>query len=206
MQDITDDNLKGVIEAAIFAANKPLSLSQIKQGLLANYNVKRRRLTAIIAELKADYKNRGVELIEVASGFRFQVVEKYSDDLSIYHQEKAPKFSRAMLETLALIAYKQPITRGEIEDIRGVAVSSHITKTLLEREWIKTVGQKEVPGRPVLYATTKEFLDYFSLKSLAQLPELMPIADLEITELSQEPLADSKNSTKNTTPIAESEI
>ena len=206
MQTITDDSLKSLVEAAIFAANKPLTLSKLKQGLLANYNVKHQRLAVIIAELKDDYKNRGIELVEVASGFRFQVVDKYNDDLSIYHQEKAPKFSRAMLETLALIAYKQPITRGEIEEIRGVAVSSHITKTLLEREWIKTVGQKEVPGRPVLYATTKEFLDYFSLKSLAQLPELMPIADLEITELSQEALVSSKISTNNTTPIAESEI
>jgi len=178
MQDITDDDLKSLVEAAIFAANKPLSLSRIKQGLLVNYNVKRRRLTAIIAMLQDDYKDRGIELVEVASGFRFQTVEKYNENLSIYHQEKAPKFSRAMLETLALIAYKQPITRGEIEDIRGVAVSSHITKTLLEREWIKTVGQKEVPGRPVLYATTVEFLDYFSLSSLAQLPELMPITEL----------------------------
>ena len=197
MQTIKDDSLKSLVEAAIFAANKPLTLSKLKQGLLANYNVKHQRLAVIIAELKDDYKNRGIELVEVASGFRFQVVDKYNDDLSIYHQEKAPKFSRAMLETLALIAYKQPITRGEIEEIRGVAVSSHITKT---------VGQKEVPGRPVLYATTKEFLDYFSLKSLAQLPELMPIADLEITELSQEALVSSKISTNNTTPIAESEI
>ena len=182
MQEITDEKLKSLVEAAIFTANKPLSLSQIKQGVLVNYIVKRRRLTAIIAMLKNDYHNRGIELVEVASGYRFQIVEKYNEDLSIYHQEKAPKFSRAMLETLALIAYKQPITRGEIEDIRGVAVSSHITKTLLEREWIKTVGHKEVPGRPVLYATTKEFLDYFSLNSLAQLPELMPMSELAPNE------------------------
>ncbi len=114
----------------------------------------------------------------MASGYRFQTPSDLSEDLAHLYQEKAPKYSRAILETLALIAYKQPITRGEIEDIRGVAVSSQIIKTLTDRHWIKTVGHKEVPGRPVLYASTQEFLDYFSLTSLDQLPTLMPITDI----------------------------
>jgi len=178
---ITDKELKKLIEAAILVNDKPLSLTQIKQLLLINYNVKHRRITAIIAELQSDYQERGIHLVEVASGFRFQAINELSEALTVLSQEKAPKFSRAMLETLALIAYKQPITRGEIEDIRGVAVSSHITKTLLERQWIKTVGHKDVPGRPVLYATTKEFLDYFSLSSLTQLPELMEMPEIMTT-------------------------
>ncbi len=184
---ISKEKLKNLVEAAILVADSPLSLKKIKQQLLVNYQVKHQQLTAIIAQLKDDYKDRGIQLVEVASGFRFQANENLSEDLSLLHHEKAPRFSRALLETLALIAYKQPITRGEIEDVRGVAVSSHITKSLLERQWIKVVGQKEVPGRPALYATTKEFLDYFSLKSLAQLPELMPITEMSLSTAETKP-------------------
>ena len=197
MQMISNDKLKKLVEAAILVADNPLSLKKMKQQLLVNYQVKHQQLAAIIAQLKDDYKDRGIQLVEVASGFRFQANESLSEDLSLLHHEKAPRFSRAMLETLALIAYRQPITRGEIEDVRGVAVSSHITKSLLERHWIKVVGQKEVPGRPALYATTKEFLDYFSLKSLAQLPELMPLSEYTSTEIAEQALAvDNKITTQ----------
>ena len=123
-----------------------------------------------MSALELDYRPRGIQLKEVASGYRFQSLDSLSPWLSRLWQESSPKYSRAMLETLALIAYRQPITRGEIEQVRGVAVSSNIIKTLTEREWIKVIGHKEVPGRPALYATTKQFLDYFSLKSLSDLP------------------------------------
>ena len=130
-----------------------------------------------------DYRPRGIQLVEVASGYRFQSLDSLSPWLSRLWQETSPRYSRAMLETLALIAYRQPITRGEIEQVRGVAVSSNIIKTLTEREWIKVVGHKEVPGRPALYATTKQFLDYFSLKSLSDLPNAEDfMASLDATQ------------------------
>jgi len=174
---IDDQKLEHVIEAAIFSAEKPLSVADLKEKLLVEFIVTNKQIIHALKYLKAHYANRGIELVEVASGYRFQVKSEFSHELHHLHDEKAPKYSRALLETLALIAYKQPITRGEIEDVRGVAVSSHIIKTLVERDWIKSVGFKEVPGRPAMYATTKEFLDYFSLKSLAQLPELLPMSE-----------------------------
>ena len=182
MENLSDQQLKNLVEAAIFSADQPLSLINIKQGVLADYQIHRSRLTDIIHQLTQDYQNRGIELVEVASGFRFQVVKKYHDYLVVHQHENAPKLSHATLETLALIAYKQPITRGQIEHIRGVVVSSYIIKTLVEREWIKVVGEKEVPGRPKLYGTTAKFLDYFNLKSLAQLPDLLPMVEDEIVE------------------------
>ena len=176
-KDIDDTNLKRLVEAALFIAEKPLSVQLLKRDFLIEYRVSNLRIRDIIIAIQADYKGRGVELNKVASGYRFQTPAELSEDLAHLYKEKAPKYSRAILETLVLIAYKQPITRGEIEDIRGVAVSSNIIKTLTDRNWIKTVGQKEVPGRPVLYASTQEFLDYFSLTSLDQLPALMPMED-----------------------------
>ncbi len=172
--------LELLVEAAIFSSDKPLSISMIKDKLLIDYQVSTKHIRNALTMLALHYQGRGIELVEVASGFRFQVREHLSTDIQYLQQEKAPKYSRALLETLSLVAYKQPITRGEIEEIRGVAVSSHIIKTLIEREWIKIVAHKEVPGRPAMYATTKEFLDYFSLKSLSQLPELMPMAESTI--------------------------
>ncbi|WP_286232653.1 SMC-Scp complex subunit ScpB [Thalassotalea sediminis] len=174
--------MKMLVEAALFTASSPLSLQWIKTHTLGQYRVNTKVLQQILEELQQDYENRGVQLVEVASGFRFQVPIGISEQLVDIAQSKPTKYSRALLETLALIAYKQPITRAEIEDVRGVAVSSHIMKTLLEREWIKVIGHKEVPGKPSLYATTKEFLDYFSLKSLDQLPDLVPIADSAINQ------------------------
>ncbi len=144
---------KALVEAAIFIADKPQTLDYLQQ----HFSLSRKQLKAIIKALQQDYQHRGIELVEVASGFRFQARAQFSHDLAVLFEEKAPKYSRALLETLALVAYKQPITRGEIEDIRGVAVSSHIMKTLLERDWLKILGHKEVPGRPALYGTTKAF-------------------------------------------------
>mgnify|MGYP000300713366 CR=1 FL=1 len=182
MKLISDEQLKPLLEAALFVAESPLSLKDIKESLLINYKVSSKRIKLAVEQLQQDYQNRGVELVKVARGYRFQTAQTHSEDLAGLFKERTPRYSRALLETLALIAYKQPITRGEIEDVRGVAVSSYIIKTLLERNWVKIVGQKEVPGRPALYATTGEFLDYFSLASLAQLPELMPLPELSLTE------------------------
>jgi segregation and condensation protein B len=178
--------LMQLLEAAFFVSDTPLSVKQLKTELLVNYQVSHQQIRDVVNELVIKYKDAGVNLVQVASGYRFETINALSDDLAFFiaklSKEKAPKYSRALLETLALIAYKQPITRGEIEDIRGVAVSSYIMKTLLERNWVKIVGNKEVPGRPSLYATTKAFLDYFSLTSLTQLPELLPITDLGVTD------------------------
>jgi len=182
MKLISDQDLQPLLEAAFFVAESPLSIQDIKQTLLMNYKVSSKRIKLAIEALQLDYQERGVHLVKVARGYRFQTAQAHSEDLAALFKERTPRYSRALLETLALIAYKQPITRGEIEDIRGVAVSSYIIKTLLERNWVKIVGHKEVPGRPALYATTKEFLDYFSLSSLAQLPELMPLPELSLNE------------------------
>ena len=170
MSKISRAQLKQLIEAAIFVAEQPLSQDQMQLTVLDGLAVSKTMLKDTLAELKLDYQTRGIQLVEVASGFRFQSMDSLSFWLSKLWQEKAPRYSRAMLEILSLIAYRQPITRGEIEDVRGVSVSSHIMKTLSERGWIKIIGHKEVPGRPSLYATTKIFLDYFSLKSLSDLP------------------------------------
>jgi len=182
MKKIDDKQVVKLIEAAVFVADKPLSKNQIKSTVLSPYQVSAQQFNRAIKQLIADYQDRGIVFLEVASGYRFQAIDEVAEELSLLFQEKPPKYSRALLETLALIAYKQPITRGEIEEVRGVAVSSHIMKTLQDREWIKVVGNKEVPGRPALYATTKAFLDYFSLTSLAQLPELMPVPTMNLAD------------------------
>jgi segregation and condensation protein B len=170
MAKISRIQLKQLIEAAIFVAEQPLSQEQMQLTVLDGLLVSKSMLKDTLTELKLDYQTRGIQLVAVASGYRFQSMDSLSFWLSKLWQEKAPRYSRAMLETLSLIAYRQPITRGEIEDVRGVSVSSQIMKTLSERGWIKIIGHKEVPGRPSLYATTKTFLDYFSLKSLSDLP------------------------------------
>lgn len=170
MAKISKAQLKQLVEAAIFVADNPLTAEQLQSTVLEGLAVSKNALAEVLKELSLDYQARGIQLIEVSSGFRFQSADSLSPWLSKLWQEQAPRYSRAMLETLSLIAYRQPITRGEIEDVRGVSVSSQIIKSLSERGWIKVVGHKEVPGRPSLYATTKGFLDYFSLKSLSELP------------------------------------
>ncbi|MDG1752192.1 MAG: SMC-Scp complex subunit ScpB [Thalassotalea sp.] len=177
---ISNKHVEQLIEAALFSSSKPLSVRILKEKLLFQYEVSTSQIKQSLEEIEKHYKKRGVNLVEVASGFQFQIKAEHNDDVALLSEEKPQKYSRALLETMALIAYKQPITRGEIEDVRGVAVSSHIIKTLIERDWVKIVGHKEVPGRPSMYATTKEFLDYFSLKSLEQLPELLPMEESSI--------------------------
>ena len=170
MVKIKHEQLKQLIEAAIFASDKPISINRLKQTVLMDFNLSKLSIKHVIDELVLDYQPRGINLLELGSGYRFQTQDSLSEWLGRLWEESAPRYSRAYLETLALIAYRQPITRGEIEQVRGVAVGSNIIKTLTERDWIDVVGHKEVPGRPALYATTKGFLDYFGLASLAQLP------------------------------------
>ncbi|MDX3774820.1 SMC-Scp complex subunit ScpB [Chromatiaceae bacterium AAb-1] len=171
-QKINDEQLIQLTEAAIFASEKPLTTEELQNTVLSDFDISRKRLLAVLAQLTQDYAGRGIVLTETASGYRFCTRPELSDYLARLWPERSPRYSRAVLETLALIAYRQPITRGEIEDIRGVSVSSQIMRTLLDRGWVKVVGHKEVPGRPGLYATTPLFLDYFGLKDLSQLPPL----------------------------------
>lgn len=177
-------NLKALLEAILLAAAKPLTEDQLLNLFEEEERPPMGILRDALNELQEECESRGVELMKVASGYRMQVKQKWVPWVSKLWDEKPQKYSRALLETLALVAYRQPITRGEIEDIRGVAVSTSIFKTLLEdREWIRMVGHKEVPGRPALFATTKGFLDYFGLKNLQELPSLPDIMNLETANL-----------------------
>lgn len=164
--------LKQIIEAAIFVADKPVSAEKLQETVLSDFELSKKYLTQLLNEIEKDYANNGIHLVKVATGYRFQSDASLNPWVGRLWQEQVPRYSRALLETLSLIAYRQPITRGEIEQVRGVSVSSNIVKTLMERDWIKAVGYKEVPGRPALYATTPEFLDYFGLKSLSELPSI----------------------------------
>ncbi|EED33773.1 chromosome segregation and condensation protein ScpB [gamma proteobacterium NOR5-3] len=194
---MSDSNgLVQIIEAALLAAGKPLSVAQLGALFEEHERPANDDIRAALDEVRERCEGRGYELVDVASGFRFQVREQMSPWVSRLWQERPQKYSRALLETLALVAYRQPITRGEIEEIRGVAVSTNIIRTLHEREWIRVVGHRDVPGRPSMYATTRDFLDYFSLKSLDQLPALADIRDLETlnAELGfSEPLPEAAN-------------
>lgn len=170
--------IKRIIEAALMAVDKPLSLKQI-MALFRNDDVEKPEVNKALIDLQDEYAARGVSIVEVASGYRVQIDQDMSPWISRLFEERPPRYSRALLETLALIAYRQPITRSEIEEVRGVAVSTNIIKTLLEREWVRVVGHKEVPGRPAMYATTKEFLDYFNLRRIDELPPLGELTDLD---------------------------
>ena len=171
------DTLRRVVEAALFAAGHPLSVAQL-QALFDNQPLPPQGVERALAALAEDSVTRGVELVEVASGFRFQVRAEVQPWVSRLWAERQGRYSRALLETLALIAYRQPITRGEIEQIRGVAVNTQTIRTLEEREWVRVVGHRDVPGRPALYGTTRAFLDYFNLRSLDQLPPLGELIEL----------------------------
>ncbi|MBW9273648.1 MAG: SMC-Scp complex subunit ScpB [Candidatus Thiodiazotropha sp. (ex. Lucinisca nassula)] len=174
-----EEKLKQIVEAALLAAGRPLNLDQLQSLFPEQEAPDKKQLREVLAGLSDDYQGRGIEITEVGSGFRIQVRAEFSPWVSKLWVERPPKYSRALLETLALIAYRQPITRGEIEDVRGVSVSTNIIKTLTEREWVRVVGHRDVPGKPALYATTREFLDYFNLKSLNELPTLAEIRDLD---------------------------
>ena len=175
-----NDKLKPILEALFAASDKPLSVNQLFElfgGDIDHPN--KDEIRKAIEDLTEKYQQGGVELKQVASGYRLQVRADYETWVTRLWEQKPPRYSRALMETLALIAYRQPITRGEIEDIRGVSVSTNIVRTLEERDWVKSLGHKEVPGRPTLYGTTREFLDYFNLKSLNELPTLAEIRDLD---------------------------
>ena len=184
---ISDEQLIEIIEAAIFVADKPVSKRHLKDTVLADLAISMARINAAIEAIESHFQTRGIRLVEVGSGYRFEACSSLSPWLSNLWQERAPKYSRALLETLSLIAYRQPITRGEIEQVRGVTTGSTIIKNLLEREWVKVVGHKEVPGKPALYATTKQFLDYFSLTGLENLPALPSDQQSKINQLMSDP-------------------
>lgn len=176
---MSESNIKFIIEAVLMAAGKPLTLDQLLAVFGDGEKPERDQVREAIAGLQADYEARGLELVQVGSGYRIQVGQDMEPWVSRLTEEKPARYSRALLETLALVAYRQPITRGEIEDIRGVSVSTSIMKTLQEREWVRIVGHRDVPGRPAMYGTTREFLDYFNLKGLDDLPTLMELRDID---------------------------
>ena len=176
---MNDQYVKNVVEAALLAAGRPLTMDELVSVFDERDGSNADEVRGALAALTLDYETRGLELLEVASGYRIQIRAAVAQPVSRLWQERPAKYSRALLETLALVAYRQPITRGEIEQIRGVAVNPNIIKTLLERSWIRVVGHRDVPGKPELLGTTREFLDYFSLKKLDDLPTLAQLKELE---------------------------
>jgi segregation and condensation protein B len=189
---MSEIGLVQIIEGALLAAGRPMTVAQLAELFEEHERPENAAIRETLEEAAARCEGRGFELLEVAGGFRYQVRQSLSPWVARLWHERPQKYSRALLETLSLMAYRQPITRGEIEEIRGVAVSTNIIKTLHEREWIRVVGHRDVPGRPAMYATTRHFLDYFNLKSLDQLPALAEIRDLDTlnAELGFQPLPD----------------
>ncbi|TVP60604.1 MAG: SMC-Scp complex subunit ScpB [Halomonadaceae bacterium] len=179
MSDDSLSQLQRIIEAVLLASDRPLTTDALLALFAEQERPTRKVLELVLTQVEESCQGRGFELRKVASGYRFQVCQDLAPWVGRLWEEKPQRYSRALLETLSLIAYRQPITRGDIEDIRGVTVSSSIIRTLLEREWVRVVGHKEVPGRPAMYATSKQFLDYFNLESLAALPPLAEVRDLE---------------------------
>ena len=199
-----------ILEGALLAAGEPLSVQRMALLFEENERPSKDDIRAAIKTVGERCNDRGYELVHVASGYRFQVRQNLSTWVGRLWQERPARYSRALMETLSLIAYRQPITRGEIEEIRGVAVSTNIIKTLLEREWVRVVGHRDVPGRPAMYATTRQFLDYFNLKSLDQLPPLAEIKELDNLsgELALEslPSGDGSAEEDSSTPVQNPEI
>lgn len=180
--DTARTSLKSILEAVLLAAGEPLSLTALAAVFTDEERPSNAEIGKALDELTADYNERGLELKEVASGFRIQVREDTNPWVARLWEERPQRYSRALLETLALIAYRQPITRGDIEEVRGVSVSTNIVRTLQEREWIRVVGHRDVPGKPALFGTTRAFLDYFNLGSLDDLPSLAEIKDMDSIE------------------------
>jgi len=178
VENIDINSLKNILEASLLAASQPLSLVQISSLFTDTERPASSEIRQALALLAEDCENRGIELVEVASGWRLQIRQALHLWISRMWTEKPQRYSRALLETLALIAYRQPVTRGEIEDVRGVSVSSSIIRTMQERDWIRVIGHRDVPGKPALLGTTKAFLDYFNLKSLDDLPNLAEIQEM----------------------------
>lgn len=199
------EKITRIIEASLLAAGSTLSKDRMLALFAEDESVKLTDISKALEQLAKEADGRGVELIEVSSGFRYQARQDYAEWIARLWEERPARYSRALLETLSLIAYRQPTTRSDIEQVRGVSVSSSIIKTLLEREWIRVVGHRDVPGKPALYATTKQFLDYFGLKSLDELPSLAEIKDLDNLnpELKFESDSESSSETDNLEDIAE---
>jgi len=170
--NMESDKLKNLIEAVLLASNEPLSVNKIHKLLNSKTKVSQSDILSSIDDLKQDYKNKNIEIIQVASGLRVQAKDEVRDYLKLMFSERTPRYSRALMETLSIIAYRQPVTRGDIEAIRGVSVSSSIMRTLNDRNWVRIIGYRDVPGKPAMFSTTPEFLDYFGLKKLEELPEL----------------------------------
>ncbi|UZE97748.1 SMC-Scp complex subunit ScpB [Alkalimarinus alittae] len=189
------NKVRNIVEAALLSVGKAIEVDRLAELFDESERPTKQALRVALEEITVDCEDKGYELVKVASGYRFQVKQDFSPWVSKLWEERPQRYSRALLETLALIAYRQPITRGDIEDIRGVAVSSNIIKTLLERSWVRVVGHKDVPGKPALYATTRQFLDYFNLQGLDQLPPLSEIRDLEAIGLEIEKQMQSSGGT-----------
>jgi len=192
--------IKYFVEAAMLAAGRPLSIDRLQSLFDGRMTPEKAEIRAAIESLNDDYGPRGIVIGEVASGFRLQIRGGMADRLQKLWEERPPRYSRALFETLALVAYRQPITRGEIEEVRGVSVSSNIMRTLIEREWVRVVGHRDVPGRPEMFGTTKLFLDYFGLKRLDDLPPLADLADWESLRV-QLNLPEVEEDTSEETPV-----
>ena len=170
--------ISNTVEAALFSAEEPLSIKDLRGMFKPDDAPSTDELNGILDQLASDYHGRGIELVSIANGYRFQTQVQYASTLRRLRELRPPRYSRALLETLAIIAYRQPVTRGDVEEVRGVAVSTDIMRALLERGWVRQMGEREVPGRPALYGTTTDFLEYFNLASIQQLPELADQRDL----------------------------
>ena len=183
--------LKNIIEGILLSSFEPISADKLYKVLSKNNQTTKADILNAINELKDDYSLKEIEIINVASGYRIQAKNSLTDYLSIIFSERIPRYSRALLETLSIIAYKQPVTRGDIESIRGVSVSTSIMKTLTDRNWVRIIGYREVPGKPAMFATSPEFLDYFGLESLSQLPELPQIKEPRNLDLALDETTDN---------------
>ena len=185
---IDQEKIIGIVEAVLLAAESPMEVKELVELFNSeelDKDTAAKTIRDALEVIGSEYDRRSIKLKRVASGYRFQVKQDYSEWVGRMLKDRPPRYTRALLETLAIVVYKQPVTRGDIEELRGVSVSQNIMRTLLERGWIKTVGQKEVPGRPTLYATTKEFLDYFDLRNLNDLPEISEIQELVVKEIQE---------------------
>lgn len=204
---MSDQHIRNVIEAALLAAGKPMPVGELAELFDEDGRPQKAQIVAALDELAAGYEGRAIELKETASGWRVQIRQNYAREISRLWPERPQKYSRALLETLALIAYRQPITRAEIESVRGVAVNPNIVKTLMEREWVRVVGHRDVPGRPELLGTTRNFLDYFGLRSIDELP---PLAELSaMTDLNPQlalPVSDESQADESQAEESPSEV
>ena len=188
-----DFNLKNTIEALLLSSDEPLSADRLYKIISNKENITKAEILDSIKELGNDYKSKEIEVSRVASGYRIQAKKSINDYLNIIFAEKTPRYSRALMETLSIIAYKQPVTRGDIEAIRGVSVSSSIMRTLSDRNWIKIIGYRDVPGKPAMFSTTSEFLNYFGLERLDELPDLPDIKEPKNLDLELDDQSSNQN-------------